>query len=265
MSDDESLVCFLAFLWLIIAVFRHGIRMCSVRPAGHARFARRTVAVSWFVASAVLFLVLTTLSSYDVKDSVPYTMFYFVMGLAWVSLVTELMTWLDWHFREDVLERNNLAASVAQGGAVIGLMLSFAGANIGDGPGWPVVVFCAILSTGGLLLAWVIADRVTGWIGHITVDRDLASGLRAGAFFLAGGLITGRAVAGDWISTGATLEDFFRDGLWLVPLVVLGALAQRLQQPSETSPLGSVAGAVLSALVLLAYASGYLFLSGPIP
>lgn len=265
MSEDESFVGLISFLWLFIAAFRHGIRAASIRPAGHASHTRLAVFAAWAISAFVLWIVLGTLSSHDVKSSALYIMFYFVMGLAWVSAVMDLMTWLDWHFREDVLERNNIAAAIAQGGAIIGIMFSFCGANIGDGPGWPVVIFCAVLSTGGLLLAWIIADRSTDWIAHITVDRDPASGLRAGAFFIAGGLITGRAVAGDWVSLSATVLDFARDALWLIPLVILGTVAQRLQQPSEAKPLGSVLGAAVTALILLSYAACCLIISGPVP
>ena len=60
----------------------------------------------------------------------------------------------DLSARDDVVERSNRAAIPAIAGGLLAITLCFAGGNIGDGPGWWVVMFCGVLSTGTLLLAW---------------------------------------------------------------------------------------------------------------
>ncbi|CAN5525199.1 hypothetical protein BH09VER1_BH09VER1_50750 [soil metagenome] len=222
------------------------------------------VVAAWIIAVGLLWGILHFFASFDVRDSATYTFFYLAMGLAWVSLIITLFKWLDWNYAEDVLERNNRAAASGQAGLIIGLMLAFAGANIGDGPGWFVVVFCAFLSTFTLILAWLIVDRATDWITHITVDRDLASGVRAGAFFVAGGLIVGRAVAGDWVSTSRTIHDFFRQAWGILPLLLVAGIAQALFRPSERRPHGSLPAALLTAVVYLYYAATLVYYRGPL-
>ena len=49
----------------------------------------------------------------------------------------------------------NAAAAMATAGATIGVTLSYAGGNIGDGPGWWVVVFSAAIATAGLFACWL--------------------------------------------------------------------------------------------------------------
>ena len=105
------------------------------------------------------------------------------------------------------MERANGSASLAVAGAIIGITLAYAGGNIGDGPGWWVVVFCAALATLALFAAWMLLELASGVSDAVTVDRDPSAGMRLGGFLVACGLILGRS-AGDWISVDATVRDF---------------------------------------------------------
>ena len=79
--------------------------------------------------------------------------------------------------------------------------LCYAGANIGNGPGWWVVAFTAGLATASFAILWFLMDRLGRFSESITVDRDVASGIRLAAALVAIGLVLARAAAGDWHST----------------------------------------------------------------
>jgi hypothetical protein len=225
---------------------------------------RRTAAASApdvapLLSIGILYGILRRFASFDVRDSGVYLFFYCVMGAGWLALGTLLMPLFNLSRRDDVLERSNPAAGWCIGGALLGLTLCFAGANIGDGPGWWVVVFCAALSTAGLFFLWACLDRLTGASEAITVERDLASGIRAGGFFIAAGLILGRAVAGDWTSAAAAVSDFFQTGWPAVTILAVAAAAQRLFRPTVSQPAGPpLAAGVLPALVYVALGAAIL-------
>ena len=179
-----------------------------------------------------LFSILRVFASHDVRDSSDYLLFYMLVGGAWVGLSHSALNYFGLSARDDVIERGNASASFAISGALIGITLCFAGANIGDGPGWWVVVFSAALSTATLFVLWLVLDSCTGLADSVTIERDPASGLRLGGFFIGVGLILGRAVAGNWISADATLVDFAKMG-W--PALVVLAVAIGVERMSRVS------------------------------
>jgi len=169
--------------------------------------------------------VLVKWSSSDVKDNPVYVLFYLAMWLGWTGIWNLVLPFLGLSCRDDVLERDNTAAGLAICGGLLGVTFVFAGSNIGEGPGWWVVVFCAALGTGALLALWVLGDGLSGVIEAITVDRDIAAGWRTAGFYIGAGLILGRALAGDWHSAQETVLDFFTKGapallLWAVTVAV---------------------------------------------
>lgn len=173
-------------------------------------------------AGLSLLFVLRQWASHDVRDSSTYIFFYMAMGFGWAGLWNWLLPYLGLSFRDDALEYENDAAGMAISGGLLGSTFAFAGANIGDGPGWWVVVFCALLASGTIAVLWMAGNQVSRIHESITVDRDNASGCRAAGFFIAAGLILGRAVAGDWHSAPATLSDFAARG-W--PVLILWGIA----------------------------------------
>jgi uncharacterized membrane protein YjfL (UPF0719 family) len=191
------------------------------------------------LGAALLAAVLRLFSSWDVQSSPVYTAFYLVMGAAWVGFACRFLALFGLSARDDVIERGNPAATFAIGGALLGLTLCFAGGNIGDGPGWWVVVFSAALSTLAFFLLWALLHRYTGLADAVTIDRDPASGLRLAGYFIGSGLILGRAVAGDWASMTATVVDFVATG-WPVALLWAAAvLLERTFQPTRERPFPS--------------------------
>src|SRR5688572_7405610 len=153
---------------------------------------------------------------------------YLLVGMVWVGMSLRFLPLLGLSVRDDVLERKNAGVSYAAAGAMLAVMLCYAGGNIGDGPGWWVVVFSAALATGGLLIAWQLFATVTTGTDAVTIDRDPAAGMRLACFLVACGLVLGRSVAGDWQSVDATLRDFASMVPFVAILVVLAVIVEPL-------------------------------------
>jgi hypothetical protein len=193
------------------------------------------------LAAALILTVLQTVASHDVVDDRRYIYMYFVLGLAWVGVTVRTFPATGLFLRDDVVERQNPAVAPALAGGILGVAAAYAGGNIGDGPGWWVVVACAFWATTALMLAWHVLAAMSRITDAITIDRDLAAGWRLGGFLFACGLILGRSVAGDLVSTDATLHDAALVAWPVVALVVLQALLERAFRASPDAPVPGVA------------------------
>jgi hypothetical protein len=254
-------------LSLPLAVFLWGKwywQSFRVRTSGLGRAGRTVLQLTPLVCGVVLYLVLRRFAAQDVRLNSSYQTLYMLLGAAWLGVVERAAFRLGLSARDDVLERHNPAAAVALSGLMLGSNFAFAGANIGNGPGAWVVVFCGLLATSGLFASWWALDALTGLADAITVDRDFASGLRAAGFFIGSGLILGRAVAGDWQSVIGTIVDFVKYG-W--PLVLLWAVAlggEQMLQPTPSRPRSPVLShGLLPALLFLGLGALTVFVSGP--
>ena len=209
-----------------------GVARLGATPAG-----RPLLYIAPLLCVLILAGVLLTLSASDVRDAPRYVALYMVLGAAWIVVAAQSLPLVGLSAHDDVAERRNPAAACAIAGALIGITLCYAGGNIGNGPGWWVVVFSAALATGALLLLAMALEALTGISDAVTIDRDVAAGLRVGGFFVACGLVLGRAVAGDWVSTGATVRDFAWAG-WPVLLLVAAAVTiERFARPTVQRPV----------------------------
>jgi hypothetical protein len=119
---------------------------------------------------------------------------------------------------------------------LLGGTYCFAGGNVGDGPGWWVVLFSGLLSTMSLLFLWWLLNAGTRVADKLSIDRDPAAGVRVAGFFAGAGLILGRAVAGDWFSAGQTVHDFVRMA-W--PAAVLTVVAIVLERSTTVNLAGT--------------------------
>lgn len=208
MSGDET---FTLVISLIAAVITWSLWFYTLKKTARAGFvAARRWPLLVMPAACLLGLVavLRFLASHDVRDDEAYLAMYTIMGAGWVGSCMLLTPWLGLSMRDDAVERGNPAAVAALCGAIAGFTLCFAGANIGDGPGWWVVVFCAGLSTASLLALWMIVEAAAHVGDSITIDRSVADGLRFMGFLAGCGLILGRAVAGNWRGAEATIADW---------------------------------------------------------
>lgn len=182
------------------------------------------------ISAGLLYWLLRTMASHDVREDWRYLAQYSAMGLAWVRFTPKFFL-PGISLRDDFFERRNASACYAFCGFVLGSLLCFGGGNIGDGPGWGVVVFCAILSNATLWGIWVAAAHSTRVVDLITIDRDPAIGFRLAGFFVGCGLILGRAVAGDWHSIDATMGDFVQKAWPVLILLVLYIVTERFAKP----------------------------------
>ncbi len=173
------------------------------------------------------FITLNTVASWDVIGEFFYILMYLLLGIAWLwaSLNGMLLFW-SFSYEDDVLMGRNKAAIVAATGAIIGSSLIYAGTNIGDGPGWWTVVIAGGLGTLTWLLLGALIDKLTAVIESITMEHDVNSGLRFGAYLVGSGLILAVASSGDWTSLLATVGEFFV-GWPVIPLALLMIVLER--------------------------------------
>lgn len=264
MAESEKLVLVVC---LAVAVIGWGTWTVGlVRPTrlGRPGHARGPLALAAGLSLVLLYLVLTTFAAADVRTAPQYLLFYEVMGAAWVGLGLRLTAWMGVSTRDDAVERGNRAATWTLAGATLGLMLCFAGANIGNGPGWWVVVFCAALATAGWVVAWLIVELGGGASELITVERDVASGLRLGGFLIGVGLVCGRAAAGDWVSADAALSDFARVAWPVAPAALAEVALCRLLPPvPHASATHLLSVGVVPALLYVLVTGTYVYVRGP--
>ncbi|HEY2293361.1 MAG TPA: hypothetical protein VGM86_21885 [Thermoanaerobaculia bacterium] len=264
MSGDEGLVLVASLMLGALSWFHW------YRDARTATWRRSGIRERWLLilppllAAFLVFQVLRGLAASDVRDDPLYLFFYEALGVAWIGAGMRVLELFGLGARDDVVERGNRAAAMAIAGAIVGIALCFAGGNLGEGPGWWAVVFCALLSTGTLLLFWTLLDRLTGVADAVTIDRDPAAGVRVAGFFLALGLILGRAVAGDWLDGGAALLDFALKGWPAAVLLALAVALERRLRPSPAAPdRPALTHGAVPALLYLGLSAAAVGMAGP--
>jgi hypothetical protein len=223
---------------------------------------RLVLSGSVVVNVVILLVVLTTWASFDVVDDPYYILGYASLGFLWVyATVPWLGTFADIRVKQDVRGHNNFAAAVVIAALTIGTTLAYSGGNIGNGPGWYVVAFCALLSTAAVFAVTFAVAVLTDGEERITIDHDLGAAIRLGGAAIATGLVAGRAVAGDWVSVGATVVDFVVVG-W--PIIVIGVAAgviERAMPPAEIA--NTIVRSVAVAGVTIGVAAVYVGSVGP--
>jgi hypothetical protein len=147
---------------------------------------------------------------------------------------------------------------------MLAITLCFAGGNIGNGPGWWVVVFAAGLATVALLLSWLVLEMVARVADVVTIDRDEAAAVRLGGWLIACGAIAGVAVAGDWLSAEDTVRTFVRVAWPLVAFVGVAAVLEWQWRPTPERPAPSVTShGAIPALLYISVAALYVYRSWP--
>jgi uncharacterized membrane protein YjfL (UPF0719 family) len=256
MSEDEKVICFFSGMVAVIGWGWFFIRTTYVAQYPGRSRGRGVLCAAPLLCAALLFALLELFSAEDVRDDPSYMAFYMLLGAAWLVTSQTPLPLLGLSIRDNVIERGNRAASYAIAGAFFGITLCYAGGNAGNGPGWWVVVFSAALATAALLLLWMVLASLTGLADRIAIDRDEAAGLRAAGFFVGCGLVLGRAVAGDWVSGAATVNEF-ASLAWPAGLLLVGAAAlEREFRPATDRGAASVFSCGLLPGLALAGAGG---------
>ena len=175
------------------------------------------------VSFAIILFVLLTMASYDVVGI--WIVFYCIMGYAWLRGGIYMMECLDLSWPFDAVYLDNKAAIFPAAGGFAGVTLIYAGANTGDGPGWWVVLFASGLGLAAWLGLAMAVNLLTDMSERVSVDRDMGSGIRFGAYLIASGLILAYASGGDWTSAQATLLEF-TVGWPVLPLMLFALLVE---------------------------------------
>ena len=231
MSPDEIIILLVASGVAVWGWGKWYACLANVWPPERDTRNRLWLALLPVASLLIIYGVISTIAAFDVVGDAAYVFFYIVLGLAWLVPVRGLMFLIfDLSWRDDVLERNNTAAALSICGGVLGVTIIYAGANVGDGPGWWVVVFTGVIATAIWFALVYGLQRYTGLFERITIERDYTSGVRALGYMLASGVVLGRAAAGDWISAESTIIDFWQ--AW--PVLVLFGLALWIERISSS-------------------------------
>jgi len=201
--------------------------IARVNPLGTPWWLRISALLSVALPMALIGVVLKLWSDPNVRSDDLAFFYFFLTGAGWMIASDWVWEMLGLSLRDDVLERHNAATPVVIAGAYLGTALCFAGANIGNGPGWPAVLLCAVLSTVALFALWGVLNACTRMGFWVTVDGHLAIGIRISALLLAWGMILGRSVAGPWVSTPHTLKSFAEFAWPSIVLLILEIVIHR--------------------------------------
>lgn len=266
MSEDEVLIMMFCVILAGCGWIVWYYRLLCVASLG------RDLGNKWFLAVippfclACLYVLLKNTASYDVRDSSIYLFFYMVMGAAWLLMGRWIFPFLGILWRDDALESRNTAAGTLIGMAFLGLTACYAGANVGDGPGWWCVVFAGGIATLVWFFLWAVLQGICDLSEMVTVERDSAAAFRFGAYLLASGIICGRGAAGDWTSAAQTIAEF--RVAWPVLILAIAAGAVEFwyaRRPTGSYCVGASAIALLLAVVYLGFAVWFLTQAGPLP
>ena len=259
MEDDPIFLVFdmaaiLAIGWWLYKLFaptHHVYRQLRWRLA---------ILIGLAASAVAIFFVLRQWASFDVVDAPYYIVGYMALGIVWITLASVLLArFTDIRLQQDVRERNNFAAAVALGGMLLGNAIAYAGGNIGDGPGWWVVIFSALLSTFTVYAAVCVIALTSDGEERITIDHDVGAAVRLGAVAVGVGIIAGRAAAGDWVSVPATVRDFVAVA-WPAVLFVAAAIVHERMTPPAYAGDGILRSAIFATLFIgtaSAYVTAY--------
>ena len=268
-SGDEILLLVVCGAVSALGLYKWITSLRLISKLGAPRGLRAPLYVAVALGFGGLVLVIWRWADTDIPAFGGYVLLVLLMGGTWLTVSAWLFPWLGVSLRDDALEQRNPAAAWALAGGILGVMLTFSGSNVGEGPSFWNNVFTGGLTTGMLLLGWVVLASGGGLAHAIAQERDLAAGVRLGAALVALGLVLARAAAGDWHSMGATVADLVRDG-WFGGAIVAGALAVertlgRYRDPSASEPPvhpSLAAQGIVPALVYLGAACGWVWQLG---
>lgn len=263
LSEDEFLVMVGSFATLMILWGR--LLLMSSRLGKRLRassFARNLLFGLPAVIAIALTAMLKSWADVAVREMVLYQIFYVFLGLAWVGVAMWLLGRLGLSLRDDVLERNNVAAAIAIYGLCVALTFAYAGGNFGDGPGWWVVVFTAGLGTASLAVLWIVFNKLTWIVDRITIDRDVGAALHAALLCTAWGVVCMRSAAGNWVDVFETVVDFAPGYLPMLAMFVFAVVVERIIRPLRAPGSRSLAVSLLAGLVEVGGAIGWVVWRG---
>lgn len=259
-SGDEVLFFLVAGVVALITTARWYYviaRAKSFRPSP----TRPVLAIVPPVLVVILLVVLQTMADpVYVAGKLDYTLLFTAGGIAWMFVCAAAFALLGVNARDDALERCNLPAALVIAGGMSGVMFAYAGSNVGNGPTIWTTLLPALVATLTLLATWGVLEALTDTAEVVTVERDIATGVRVGTFLACAGAVLGRAMAGDFdeeAGYGGTMRDFARLAwpvIAVLPVMVVQHRVARLT-PARPNPsivtTGLVPAAAIIALTLV--------------
>lgn len=231
------------------------------RPILTAKALHMPAAHRWVLASAPIIgwlILLVFLQNWSDPKSVAghldYTLLFLFGGGVWMFVGVSLLPWVGLSWRDDAVGRHNTAAVVAVAGAMLGIIIAYAYCNIGNGPTISTTLLPALVAGLTLFLLFRMVEAVADPAELITVDRDIAAGLRTGAFFIACAIVLGRAMAGDFHGWDEVFITYATFGWPAVLLVIVASACDRLfsPRPHRPRPNAIVFGLVPGLAMILA-------------
>ena len=264
MGGDEVMAMLIAAGIAALGAWRWLVPALVVRSLGMPASLRLGLTLTPTVCLGIMLPALLTIAAIEVREDMRYVWLFLLVGGAWLTLVHLAMPLVGVSMRDDALERRNPAAVVVVISAMLAATIIYLGGNTGEGPTIWTTIGPAALATVTWLGLWGIVEAITHVSEQITVERDTAAAVRHAGFLLAMALVLGRAIAGDWESSEATLRDFADLG-W--PAAAFAALMIPLHiagRPTPQTPHPSPAlWGIGPALLLLGFAAGWLRAVGP--
>jgi hypothetical protein len=225
--------------------------------------ARLIALLSTLLASAAVVLAtLLTLADPVVRDDIGYILLFMAVAGLTLAGTTATAALLGASALDDAVRRPNPAAVCVVAGIWLGTGLCVSGANIGRGDTIGTTLGPLVMAVAALMALWGALGVATGAIYSATAGRDWGTGIRLFALPVAWGLILGRAVAGDWESTPATLYDFVMNGWPAGALLGVALLVETILRPSRAQPKSPIGTSVLIAILYLAVAAGWVWWQG---
>jgi len=236
MGDDEVMALVVSAIIAVIGAFAWYACLMRVPLLRRRPPLIRLLYFTPLVCLLIIFYVLRTWSDPVVRDDPRYIVLFLAAGGAFLSVFGAAMPFFGPSISIDVVNQRNAAAAIAIMGGMIGIAIAYALANIGVGPTIWTTIGPAVLACVTLIVLWAILELIGNVSDAVTIERDLASGLRLAMFLICAGLILGRAVAGDYSSAQATWDDFLKQGWPALPLAVAAGIVQRILRPTAANP-----------------------------
>lgn len=262
LDADEGLALVVSVALTIVFIVRWYGPLLTVTPLAGG-WAWRLVLGALPVPCLIgLQFILIHYAAHEVREQGEYDVLFIAGGVAWLCLATASFGLMGVIARDDAIESRNPVAIVAVSGAWLGVMICYGAANIGEGPTVWTTFVPAAAATASLMALWMLLTATTGISEAITVDRDIASGMRLGGFMIAGGFVLGNAVAGDWHSWDGTWHDFIVQGWPVVVLAIAAGVLQITWRPTSERPVHPVGlRGLVPALLMICCAVGWILLS----
>jgi uncharacterized membrane protein YjfL (UPF0719 family) len=263
-SEDEWVFMFVALAGAGIGIWRWYWTLLRVSPLITHSKSQILLILAPLASLALLTIVLQRLADpVYVAGHLDYTLLFLAGGACWIFGASELFSLMGVSTRDDAMRRRNPAAAIAVSGGVVGVALAYAGSNIGNGPTIWTTLAPAFVAAAVLLTFWFLVELLGGAFEAITLDHDVAAGIRLAAFLVAAGAILGRAMAGDWFDWAGTFSDFVKLGWPAALLIPAMVLMNRKYAPTPQQPNPEAGRCGLTpAFIILALTAAYLVYLG---